>query len=168
MNRTFFVNIGRFVLLIILQVVLFDNIHLYGVATPYPYILFILLYPPNANKKIFYISCFLLGLIVDIFNNSGGVNALASLSLAGVKEAFLKSSFGISYEQQNIKIAEKINSELITYLVLSIIFHHLILYSFEIFSIYLFTEIIIKALSSSVLTFICLLIIIGLSKPTKR
>jgi len=168
MNSTLLINIFRFVSLLFLQVVLFDNIDLFGIVTPYPYILFILLYPINSNRSGLIIASFCLGLCLDAFNNSGGVQAAACVSLAYFRESFLKFSFGISYEYHMLKITEKFSSELITYLAISILFHNLIFYSLEIFSFQFILEILLRTISSTLLTLIFIIIIIFLTKPSKK
>lgn len=168
MNSTLIINIFRFVSLLLLQVVLFDNIDLFGFVTPYPYILFILLYPLNSNRVGLILASFFLGLILDGFNNSGGVQAAACVSLAYFREPFLKFSFGISYEYHMIKITDKISTELLTYLGISILFHHLIFYSLEIFNIQFTLEILLRTVLSSVLTLVFIIILIFLTKPAKK
>lgn len=168
MNNTLLINIFRFVSLLILQVVLFDNIELFGFVTPYPYIIFILLYPLNANRAGLIASSFFLGLILDAFSNSGGVHAAACVSLAYFREPFLKFSFGISYEYHMMKITDKISNELMTYLAISTLFHQLILYSLEIFSFQFILEILLRTISSSILTLVFIIILIFLIKPSKK
>lgn len=168
MNSTLLINIFRFVSLLLLQVVLFNNIELFGFITPYPYILFILLYPINSNRAGLIIASFFLGLILDAFNNSGGVHAAACVSLAYFREPFLKFSFGISYEYHMLKITDKISSELITYLSISIVFHQLILYTLEIFSFQFILEILTRTILSSILTLVFIIILIYLIKPSKK
>ena len=168
MNSTLIINIFRFVSLLLLQVVLFDNIDLFGFVTPYPYILFILLYPLNSNRAGLILASFFLGLILDGFNNSGGVQAAACVSLAYFREPFLKFSFGISYEYHMMKITDKISTELLTYLGISILFHHLIFYSLEIFNLQFALEILLRTVLSSALTLIFIIILIFLTKTAKK
>nr|WP_297306694.1 rod shape-determining protein MreD [uncultured Flavobacterium sp.] len=168
MNSDLLINIFRFVSLLLLQVVLFNNIELFGFVTPYPYILFILLYPLDWNRAGLITASFLLGLILDTFNNSGGVHAAACVTLAYFREPFLKFSFGISYEYHMMKITDKISNELITYLAISTIFHQIILYSLEIFSFNFILEILLRTLLSSILTLTFIIILIFLIKPTKK
>ncbi|MDN3707854.1 rod shape-determining protein MreD [Myroides ceti] len=168
MNNTLLINIFRFVILILLQVVLFNNIELFGFITPYPYILFIILYPLNTNKAGLITISFFLGLILDIFNNSGGVHAAACVMLAYFRESFLKISFGVSYEYHMLRITNKISSELITYVAISVILHHIVLLFLEIFSFGFIFEILLRILTSSVFTIIIILIMISLIKPSKK
>ncbi len=168
MNNTLLINIFRFVILILLQVILFNNIELFGFITPYPYILFIILYPLNINKAGLITISFFLGLILDIFNNSGGVHAAACVMLAYFRESFLKISFGVSYEYHMLRITNKISSELITYVAISVILHHIVLLFLEIFSFGFILEILLRILTSSVFTIIIILIMISLIKPSKK
>ena len=62
-------NVFRFILLLFVQVFIFNNINLLGYINPFPYILFILLFPVNGNKSLLLLSSFTLGLLIDIFSN---------------------------------------------------------------------------------------------------
>ena len=52
MNSALFVNIFRFILLLLaVQIIIFNNMNFLGYISPFPYILFIILYPVNGNKS---------------------------------------------------------------------------------------------------------------------
>jgi cell shape-determining protein MreD len=168
MNSTFLLNIFRFIALLALQIVLFNNINFLGYINPLPYILFILLYPVNGNRTGLLISSFLLGLTMDMFCNSGGVHAASCLILAYFRPSIFKFSFGISYEYQTVKIADKLSPERFSFILFGIVLHHLVLYILEIFRFNFFWEILLRALLSSVFTLLICIIIIYLIKPSKR
>ena len=86
MNNALILNIVRFIFLLAVQIVIFNNIDLFGYINPYPYILFILLYPVNSNRAGLLITSFLLGLTIDLFTNSGGIHAASCLILAYVRQ----------------------------------------------------------------------------------
>ena len=71
MNSALLVNISRFIVLLALQIIIFNNMNFLGYISPFPYILFIILYPVNGNKTALVVASFLLGLVMDMFNNSG-------------------------------------------------------------------------------------------------
>ena len=50
MNSTLIVNFFRFIALLAIQIIVFNNMNFYGYINPFPYILFIILYPVNGNK----------------------------------------------------------------------------------------------------------------------
>uniref|UniRef100_UPI00404AFB4E rod shape-determining protein MreD n=1 Tax=Flavobacterium sp. TaxID=239 RepID=UPI00404AFB4E len=162
------VNISRFIIFLILQVILFNNINFYGYLNPYPYVLFIVLFPINGNRNVLLISSFTIGLMLDMFLNSGGIHAMASLCLAYIRPYLFKFSFGLSYEYQTIKIADKITSERISFLLLSITIHHFILFLFEFYRFSLLPTVLFRTLSTTLLTFVFCVLIIYLIKPNKR
>jgi len=168
MNSTVIINIVRFILLLALQVVVCNNIDLFGFIDPYPYILFIVLYPVNGNKAGLLISSFFLGLFMDMFLNSGGAHATACVTLAYLRPAFFKFSFGISYEYQTVKINERLSPERFSFLLISVVTHHFILYLLEVFRFSLVLDILIRTLLSALFTLITCIIIIYLIKPAKQ
>jgi hypothetical protein len=161
-------NIFRFVILLTIQILIFNNINLFGYINPYPYLLFVLLYPVNGNKSLLLLSSFTMGLLLDVFLNSGGVHAAASLVLAFVRPSLFKFSFGLSYEYQTVKIADKLSPERITFLFLAVIIHHFVLFSLEYYRFSLIAEIFVRALSTTIFTLLFCLLIIYLIKPSKR
>ena len=151
-----------------LQILIFNNINLFGYLNPYPYVLFILLYPVNSNKSLLLLSSFTLGILIDMFANSGGVHATAAVILAYIRPSLFKFAFGLSYEYQTVKIADKISPERITLLILAIFIHHFILFFFEFFRIDLIFTVLFRTLLSTLFTFTISLLIIYLIKPNKR
>lgn len=168
MNSTLLLNSLRFVLLVVAQVVVFNNIDLFGYVNPYPYVLFILLYPVNSNRAGLLVASFLLGLSIDYFANSGGVHATASLILAYLRPSFFKFSFGLSYEYQTIKINDRLSPERFSFIFLSITIHHLVLFLLEYFKFVFILDALWRALLSTIFTLILSIIIIYLFKPSKR
>jgi rod shape-determining protein MreD len=168
MNSTILFNTIRFVLLIAAQVIIFNNINLFEFINPLPYILFILLYPVNTNKSGLLIASFLLGLTIDLFENSGGVHATACLVLAYIRPAFFRFAFGLSYEYQTIKINDRLSPERFTFIFISIITHHLILFLLEFFKFTFLFEIFIRTITTTLFTLVVSIIIIYLFKPSKK
>ena len=168
MNSNFILNIIRFITLLIIQIFVLNQINFGGWINPYIYILFIILYPINSNKFGFITASFLLGLIMDIFSDSGGVHATATLLLAYVRPSFLRFTFGLSYEYQTIRIAEKLSVDRFTFIMISILFHHLILFTLELYRFDLFFEIITRTILSTIFTFIICIISIYLIKPNRK
>ncbi len=134
LNNEYLVNTIRFIVLLLVQVILLNNINLFGYINPYLYILFIIVFPFTGNKSLLIFLAFLMGLMVDIFGDSGGVHAAASTFIAYIRPAFLKVSFGVSYEYNMVKISKAAMGERITYIALMVFTHHLLLFSLEIFN----------------------------------
>ncbi|MEM5564117.1 rod shape-determining protein MreD [Psychroserpens sp. AS72] len=152
-------SIIRFVVLILIQVLVFSNINFMGNINPYPYILFILLFPINNNRTLFIFLSFMLGLFVDIFSNSGGVHAAACVTIAFIRPPVLKFAFGMVYEHQTIKFNNTEFGNRVIYFSILIFIHHFIMFSLEIFNISNILLIAQKTLFSSIFTIIlCALI----------
>ncbi len=168
MNSSLFFNLFRFFILLSLQVIVFNNINLFGFISPFPYILFIILYPVNGNKSGLLVASFLLGIILDMFSNSGGIHTTASLLLAYFRPSIFKFAFGVSYEYQTIKLNDTLTPERFSFLLVAVVLHHLILFIFEAFQFSLLWDILIRTLLSSIVTLTICIIIIYLIKQNKR
>ena len=168
MNSTLLVNIFRFVLLLAVQIIIFNNMNFLGYISPFPYLLFIILYPVNGNKSGLLIASFLLGLIMDMFSNSGGIHATACLVLAYFRPYIFKFSFGLSYEYQTVKLNDVLTPERFSFILLSVLIHHFTLFLLEAFQLSFFLDILLRTLLSSVFTILICIIIIYLIKPNKR
>ena len=77
-----------FILLILLQVLLFNNIQFSGYVNPYVYIMFILLLPVEIPAWFLLILSFLTGLIIDFFSGSPGMHTSATV-LAGFVRPYI-------------------------------------------------------------------------------
>ncbi len=168
MNSAVFINIARFILLLAGQILIFNNLDFLGYINPYPYVLFIILYPVNGNKTGLLLASFFLGLTLDMFCNSGGVHAAASLLLAYYRPYIFKFSFGLSYEYQTVKLNDVLTMERFSFLLIAVIFHHFTLFLLEIFRFTYLFEILLKTIVSTLFTLLICILIIYLIKPNKR
>ena len=151
-----------------MQIIIFNNINLFGFVSPFPYVLFIILFPVNGNKSALLISSFLLGLLLDIFSNSGGIHTTASILLAYFRPSIFKFAFGVSYEYQTIKLNDTLTPERFSFLFVAILLHHLVLFILEAFQFSLIFDILLRSITSTALTIIISIIIIYVIKPNKR
>ncbi|MBB68657.1 MAG: rod shape-determining protein MreD [Flavobacteriaceae bacterium] len=129
MNSALFINTIRFIALVLLQVLVCNQLNFMGSLNPYVYVLFVLLYPIGSNRMGFIFLAFSLGLILDLFLDSGGAHAAAAVSMAYVRPVFLKFSFGAAYEYQAIKLNAAEALPRLTYFALLILIHHFILFT---------------------------------------
>jgi hypothetical protein len=168
MNSALIWNIARFILLLMAQVLIFNRINLFGYINPFPYILFIILYPVNGNRYGLLVSSFFLGIIMDMFSNSGGVHAASCLILANYRPYIFKFSFGLSYEYQTVKLNDVLTPERFSFILIAVVLHHFILFILEIFSFYFIWDIIERTVLTTLFTLITCIIIIYIIKPSKR
>jgi len=159
MNNSVLKTILSFIGLILLQVIICSNINFLGDLNPYVYVIFILLYPVTKNRLLFIFLSFLLGFSIDIFLDSGGMHAAASVAIAYIRPLFLKFSFGAAFDYQSIKFSNTDFSQRLVYFLLLIVIHHFILFSLVLFDQNKIALILQQALYSSIFTLIiCLLL----------
>jgi len=103
---------------------------------------------------LFLFLSFLIGLSIDLFSDSGGVHAAASVSLAYIRPVFLKTIFGALYEHQTIKFNHVDASQKLVYIAAMVFFHHVIMFLLEVFNISKIILVIQKAFFSSIFTII--------------
>jgi len=83
-----------FILLVVVQVLILNNIHFLRLITPFLYLYFIVKMPVGlTSSRVTFIS-FLLGFVIDIFSNTPGMHT-AACTLAGfVRPAIIKILMG--------------------------------------------------------------------------
>ena len=161
-------NFVRFLLLLTAQIVIFNNIDLFGYINPFPYILFIILYPVNGNKPMLIISGFLLGITMDLFGNSGGVHAASCLILAYSRPYLFKFAFGLSYEYQTVRINDVLTPERFSFLLLAVIVHHFTLFILEVFQLSSLWDILLRTVLGTLFTLLICIVLIYIFKPSRR
>ena len=65
-------RMGWFVVLVLLQVLVFNHIYIFGYGTPLLYIYLILKMPIKVPRNVVMLVGFLLGLTIDVFTNTLG------------------------------------------------------------------------------------------------
>ena len=162
MNNQLGLNIIRFVFLLLIQVLISNNILLFGLVNPYIYIIFILIYSINTERWQFLLSSFLLGLILDIFENTGGAHATACLIIAFLRPVILQTCFGLNYIHQNLKISKADYKGLLLYVTIMCTTHHLILFTLQVFELGHIQYILLQTLFSSLFSIVIILISLSL------
>ncbi|WP_318310382.1 rod shape-determining protein MreD [Flagellimonas crocea] len=165
MSNTVFINVLRFVLLVITQVLIFNNLNFLGFINPMVYVIFFYWYPIKRNRAIFMLTAFLLGLVIDVFSDSLALNALASVTIAYARPAIMRFCFGVNYDFQNFSFKNTTKIQRITFLALIVLFHHAIFFSFEILSIAHILLILKKVFTTGIVTLILCILFSSLFSP---
>lgn len=93
MNQQVVKNIFRFILLVLLQVLVLDNVPFHGYIIPYVYVLFILLLPFQINKSLLLVLAFAMGFTIDVFGNTLGLHTAALVFMAFARPGVLRFYF---------------------------------------------------------------------------
>lgn len=83
-------RIEWFIGLVLIQVLVLNQLHVGGYATPFLYIFFILKFNSKIGRNSLMIWSFLLGFTVDVFGNTPGMNAAACTCLAFFRNSLLR------------------------------------------------------------------------------
>ncbi len=148
-----------FLVLLLIQVLICNNIMLFGVATPVIFIFIILRLPMDTPVKIVMTVTFLSGLLVDIFSDTPGVNALACTILSVLRKPIYFMYIG---KDENLAGASPSVSSLGVPLFLKYLFSMVLIYCTLEIGLEFFTFISIKRMlliisASTLLSFILLL-----------
>ncbi len=140
-----------FISLILVQVLILNQVQFNGFVNPYVYILFILLLPLNTPRYILLILAFILGVVVDIFLNSLGVHAAASVFIAYIRP-FIVRVISNREEDRSDYPGVKQNSFgwFLSYATIMVFLHHIVLFYLEVFSFSHFFVTLGRAVISSV------------------
>jgi len=171
MNNPLIKNTVRFVILILVQVLVFNNMNLGGYLHPYIYVLFILLLPVNINRSLLLILAFITGITIDYFAGTLGINAAASVLLAYLRPGTIRLFFG----NQEFSSGESVGLASVgifgffKYSIVLIFMHQLLLFYLEVLSFNHFFFTLNKVISSTLLSTVMIIITMLLfSKRVKK
>jgi rod shape-determining protein MreD len=160
MSKHIFINLVRFIVLVFVQVFLLKNIALYNLATPYLYILFILLLPFETPNLLLFVLAFIMGLTIDAFYDTPGLHAASCVILAFVRIVFINLTVpkeGFDNEPEPT-LGIMGFRWFFTYILTLTLFHHFFLFSIEAFSFSGVQYTISRFLLSSLFTILLILI----------
>lgn len=144
----------QFILLCLFQVLIFNNLNLGGFLNPFPYIYLILILPISIGRISLLFIGFSLGLVVDVFSNTGGIHAAATTLVAFYRPLYLKAQAPREgYESTALPHLKTFGfSWFIPYAILIVVLHHSVLFYLEIFRFVEFFHTLLKVVLSSALT----------------
>jgi rod shape-determining protein MreD len=151
--------IVSFVVIVLIQILLMNNIQFSGFINPYFYILFIILLPINIPSYILLILGFFLGISIDIFSNTPGIHASATVFIAFLRP-FIINSYNLD-DKEKMMIPSISNLGVkwfLKYVVIMIVAHHFFLFYIEVFSFSGFLHTFLRCILSSIFTFAFILI----------
>lgn len=151
----------RFLLLVLIQVFLLNNIHLGGFITPYIYVLFLLSLPLDAAPAVTLFLGFLLGFTVDLFMRTFGMHAMACVAIAFLRPHVLRyieprDGYEVGMRASLTQFGW---SWYLSYAALLVFAHHLILFVVEAFAIRELGYILLKTVLSGLVTLLLILIV---------
>lgn len=151
--------------LVLVQALILNHLHLFGYATPFLYVYLMLKLPSSVSRNGMLLWGFFLGLSVDLFSNTPGMHAAATTLLAfvlpyitqlylpkGDVEVFVPGIYTVS------------PSFFMKYAFTAILFHLTVLFLIEAFSFWDIQTLVFSIAGSTVLTFCCIIAMDSVNK----
>ena len=152
-----------FAILVLLQVLLFNRITVFGLAVPILYIYFLIKLPYGRNRFYVIISGFLLGLVIDIFLNTPGMNAAATTIVAALRSIMLNLFYPKNEYEELVPGIHSSAAAFNKFVVATVLFHQTLLFFIESFSLFNLTSTLMRIGASSLLTIVLILALDSLS-----
>tara|TARA_R110002124_G_scaffold101230_3_gene248680 strand:- start:3538 stop:3969 length:432 start_codon:yes stop_codon:yes gene_type:complete len=138
-----------------------------GYINPYLYVAFVIFYPLKKERFLFLFLSFLLGLSIDFFSDSGGINAFSLLFVAYIRLFFIRVIFKKTEQDYLLfNLQQEPFGKVFNYVIILIVIHHFILFSLANFSTQNFSIVLANTLYSS--TFTSVLFFLGASIIRKK
>ena len=159
---TYIHRIGWFIGLVLLQVLILNNVHIAGYATPFLYIYFILKFNSGTSRNELMLWAFFFGLTIDVFSDTPGMNAAATVLLAFLRPSLLRlftprDNLVPSFKSMGI-------TPFLKYTTASVFIHSLALLSIEFFSFSGIWLLLLRVALCTVLTVTCIVAVEGIRR----
>lgn len=152
-------QIVRLVVVVLLQVLLFDHLQIAGWGLPMVYVLFLMNLPVQVPRWAEMLIGAIVGLVFDVWHSSLGVNMAACVAFCYLRPILLGNLIqDLERVKGEVCSASIGNIEYVKSLAILTVVHHLLVFSLESWSWHNWWIVLLQTLLSSVLT---ILIIMG-------
>lgn len=142
--------------LILLQVTIFSNIALWGVATPFLFLYFLMKLPISLSPNKVMSIGFIIGLIIDLFFSTPGVYTLSSVIVSYMRRPYI--TLVIQHEDDYGTMSPSIRSlglaPFMVYVFITSLTFSAIVFLVQSFSLYNPLSLFLKIVTSTIFTFI--------------
>ena len=158
-------NIVFFVVLLLTQALVLNQVHLFGCATPLLYVYYVLPVRRNQPRWVTLLLCFALGLCVDSFSNTPGV-AAASMTLVALLQPYLLMLFIQQDSPDDLRPSMKVLGPMkyVSYTIILVLVYCLAFFSLEAFNFFNWLQWLASVGGSALLTIVLILVIDNLRK----
>lgn len=150
-----------FLLYLALQILIMRNIVLFNYAFCFVYIAGILLLPAEVNRTLLLVLGFLAGLLVDIFYNTLGMHAAATLLVAYLRPFWISIQLEAkgATDRIDITIGELGLGGYLTFLLPLVLLHHATLFFIEMSSMVAIGYTLLRIVASTLFTTLIIVIV---------
>lgn len=157
-----------FLFFLLLQVLVLNNISYAGWGTPFLYLYFLITLPNDLSRNAQLTFGLVMGLAVDLFCNTPGMNAFASV-VAMTLRPHLLSLFGTRDELESFtpSFASYGAGSFLRYTFVMVLVHHFSLFAIQLFSMNDVATLALRTLASGAVTYLLILIVESLKNSSK-
>lgn len=149
-----------FVVLLLVQALVLNYVHLFDCATPLLYVYFVLPTRRNQPQWLTLLMCFCMGLCVDSFSNTPGV-AAASMTLVGALQPYLLRLFIQQDSPEDLRPSIKVLGPMkyVFYTIIIVTIYCLMFFTLEAFNFFNWLQWLASVGGSMVVTILLILVI---------
>lgn len=154
-----------FIILCIVQVLVLNHIELFGCATPFLYVYFIMLFRRGFPRWAVLLWSFFLGIFIDMFSNTPGV-AASSATFIGLLQPYLLNLFAPRDSSDDMMPTMKSLgvTRYVYYTIICVFIFNLLFFTVEMFSFFNWLQWALNICGSTVLTVVLILVIENVRK----
>ena len=146
-------KISGFVILVLIQVLVLNKVNIFGYATPFLYIYLIVSLGISTPRWQGLLIGFALGLCIDFFTHTPGINASATVLLAFLQPVFLRLFAPRDSDETLCPTMNQLGlMSFLKYALLCVLVHHTMLFMLEYFTYVGLVQTLLKIGGSTVLT----------------
>jgi rod shape-determining protein MreD len=141
-----------FAALILFQTLLLNRINLFGIVTPVMYVYFLLKLSIGRNRYYVITSAFAMGMILDIFLNTPGMNAAAITIVAAFRKSISRLFFERVDYDDFVPGVNTATGPFVRFTVFMVILHLTLLFFIESFTLFNLKNTLLRIVTSSAVT----------------
>lgn len=139
------------------QILILNNVNIYGYGTPLLYIWLVIILPKEISPYLTLLVSFLIGGFIDVFCNTPGLHAFATTA-AGLVSIKTLPLFITNSDNMHNTFIPSIKSmganKFFNYTLIIVILHHILLFFMEAFSFEAFGTLVLRMVSSMIFTMV--------------
>ncbi|MEG1574741.1 MAG: rod shape-determining protein MreD [Bacteroidales bacterium] len=150
-----------YIILMFFQITVFGNVALFGYATPFLFIYFIIKLPANMSPNLIMTLAFLTGLMLDIFFSTPGQYAFSATLVAFMRKSYI--SLILQRDEESVAIIPSVKSlgqaPFAIYVLLVVFTFALTIFIIQAFTIFNSFKLILQILLSTLVTYILIIVL---------
>ena len=119
---------------LILQIIWFNHIRLFGIFTPIIFIYPLLILPLQKNESLNLFLAFLAGLILDLVSNTGGIFAATAVFITYIRKIYFMTFKNPAQNIDDIQINKIAITQKILYISVSALITQIMIYALDAFN----------------------------------